>query len=139
MFYIRYFYFMPPTLTAYTFNKQEKLCSAKQLDILFERGKGFYQSPLRLVYLEANQPQIFPAQIVITVSKRNFKKAVDRNRIKRLIRENYRLNKSLLYEHLQAKNKNILLGVIFTGKELPEFEEIKLSLVKGLQKLITLV
>ncbi|MEN9522497.1 MAG: hypothetical protein RL065_874 [Bacteroidota bacterium] len=127
---------MTVSLTEFTFKKQEKLCSTKQLNLLFEKGKGFYQTPLRLIYLETNQPQIFPVQIVITVSKRNFKKAVDRNRIKRLIRENYRLNKAILYQHLQQKNKKIFIGIIYTGKEMPEFDNIKSALLKGIEKLI---
>ncbi|MFM2048945.1 MAG: hypothetical protein RI955_1493 [Bacteroidota bacterium] len=133
------FYFMPVNLLAHTFTKQEKLCSPKQLDILFEKGKSFYQTPVRFVFFETEQLQPFPAQIVVSVSKRNFKKAVDRNRIKRLIRENYRLNKSNLYQHLHLKNKNILLAITYIGKDLPEFAIIETSITKGLQKLITLV
>ncbi|MEY4877278.1 MAG: hypothetical protein RL708_2428 [Bacteroidota bacterium] len=130
---------MPVNLSAHTFTKQEKLCSPKQLDVLFEKGKSFYQTPVRFVFFETEQLQPFPVQIVVSVSKRNFKKAVDRNRIKRLIRENYRLNKSNLYQHLHLKNKNILLAITFIGKDLPEFAIIETSIIKGLQKLITLV
>ncbi|MFM2224465.1 MAG: hypothetical protein RJA07_667 [Bacteroidota bacterium] len=130
---------MPVNLSAHTFTKQEKLCSPKQLDVLFEKGKSFYQTPVRFVFFETEQLQPFPVQIVVSVSKRNFKKAVDRNRIKRLIRENYRLNKSNLYQHLHLKNKNILLAITYIGKDLPEFAIIETSITKGLQKLITLV
>jgi ribonuclease P protein component len=130
---------MTLNLLAPTFTKQEKLCSTKQLDLLFEKGKGFYVSPFRFVFIETEQNQLFPAQIVVSVSKRNFKKAVDRNRIKRLIRENYRLNKSNIYQHLHSKNKNIHLGIIFICKELPDFEITKSALQKGIEKLITLV
>jgi ribonuclease P protein component len=130
---------MPVNLSAHTFTKQEKLCSPKQLDVLFEKGKSFYQTPVRFVFFETEQLQPFPVQIVVSVSKRNFKKAVDRNRIKRLIRENYRLNKSNLYQHLHLKNKNILLAITYIGKDLPEFAIIETSIIKGLQKLITLV
>jgi ribonuclease P protein component len=130
---------MPINLSAHTFTKHEKLCSLKQLDELFEAGKGFYQSPFRFVYLQTDYPQAFPVKVVISVAKRNFKKAVDRNRIKRLIRENYRLLKPELYEHLNHQNKNYLLGIIFTGKQMPEFEEVKIGIDKGLKKLTQMI
>jgi ribonuclease P protein component len=130
---------MPINLSAHTFTKHEKLCSIKQLDALFEAGKGFFQTPFRFVYLQTDYPQPFPIKVVISVSKRNFKKAVDRNRIKRLIRENYRMLKPDLYEHLQAQNKNYLLAIIFTGKQLPEFIDVKNGLDIGFKKLIQLI
>ncbi len=75
---------------------------------------------------------------MFSVSKRKFSKAVDRNRIKRLLRENYRLVKPALFEAIPAETY-ILLGILFTGKELPAFEDIQKSLNVALERLVTLI
>ncbi len=86
-----------------TFTKQERLSSVKDIEILFKKGKSLFVFPLKVVFIpkkledikeENEQKVIPPARLLISVSKRNFKKAVDRNRIKRQIREGYRLQKS---------------------------------------------
>lgn len=79
--------------------------------------------PLRVIYLETEQ-QLTPLQAGFTVNKRNFKKAVDRNRIKRLMRESYRLQKNNLKNELAKSNKTLALFFIYTGKELPCYQEI---------------
>lgn len=77
-----------------TFRKSERLCSKKVIDALFASGnKSFSAFPLRVVYMERPEPV---SQVLISVSKRHFKHAVDRNCVKRQIREAYRLNKDLL-------------------------------------------
>ncbi|WP_338770154.1 ribonuclease P protein component [Bernardetia sp. ABR2-2B] len=86
-----------------TFTKQERLSSVKDIETLFKKGKSLFVFPLKVVFTpkkvekeiqENSQNKIRPARLLISVSKRNFKKAVDRNRIKRQIREGYRLQKS---------------------------------------------
>jgi ribonuclease P protein component len=86
-----------------TFSKQERLSSVKDIETLFKKGKSLFVFPLKVVFIskkiddttEENQQKVIPpARLLISVSKRNFKKAVDRNRIKRQIREGYRLQKS---------------------------------------------
>lgn len=96
-----------------TFGKSEKLCSAKSISELFEKGNSFIAYPLRVVFMikkvdEYNQPGF---SMLVSVSKRKFKRAVKRNRIKRLVREAYRLNK----EHFVtiAKNENIHVDIAF--------------------------
>lgn len=77
-----------------TFRKSERLCSKKVIDALFAGGnKSFSAFPLRVVYMERPEPV---SQVLVSVSKRHFKHAVDRNRVKRQIREAYRLNKDIL-------------------------------------------
>ena len=86
-----------------TFSKKERLSSVKDIETLFKKGKSLFVFPLKVVFIpkkleetkeETEQKIIPPARLLISVSKRNFKKAVDRNRIKRQVREGYRLQKS---------------------------------------------
>ena len=97
-----------------TFNKNEKLKSQKAIEQLFEEGKSVLAYPLRMVYLK-NEDLL---KVGVSVSKRNFKNAVDRNRIKRVLRESYRLNKTMLIEH---KIDTYTLMILYISKEIPDF------------------
>jgi ribonuclease P protein component len=89
--------------STYSYNKTEKLKSRKVLNELFTKGKSFSVFPVKLFYTIAEDDQTIKAGV--GVSARNFKKAVDRNRIKRLLRECYRLNKLSLHTAVAAKQK----------------------------------
>ena len=115
-----------------TFTKAERLCSKILIDKLVDTGKSFNSSPFRIIWLEVIENRI-PAQVVISVPKRNFKSAVDRNRLKRLTREAYRINKQAFYDSLN--NKNILLMLIYTSKTIIEYEEMEEKIVDALQRL----
>lgn len=128
---------MTEKLEDFTFSKKEKLCSTKSIDSLFSSGESFIAYPIRVVYKqydlidEENQT----SSVVISVSKRKFKRAVKRNRVKRMIREAYRLNKEFLIKQLIQENKRIDIAFIYLKDELPEYIEIK----KGIQKAISLL
>lgn len=124
----------------YTFLKEERLCSKKHLDLLFKNGSSFLLYPFRISYLFVSEPTTFRVQVVISVPKKRYKRAVDRNLIKRRIREAYRLNKAeQLYKILASNQKNLLLSIQFVGKEILEFEFLqqKLTLVFEKFKSIT--
>ena len=87
----------------FSYPKAEKLKSKKIIDLLFSEGKSVSKYPLRLVYIKHDFEEDIPLKIGVSVSKKYFKKAVDRNYYKRLLRECYRLNKQLLVENLDAK------------------------------------
>lgn len=107
-----------------TFGKNEKLVSKRTIDALFSGGNSRSMSayPLRVVFMrkERNETEE-PAQVMVSVSKRHFKRAVKRNRVKRQIREAYRLNKHLLHEALeQKKDTAVAMAFIWQSDELAE-------------------
>jgi ribonuclease P protein component len=85
----------------FTYPKKEKLKSKTTIDLLFSEGKSVSKYPLRLVYVENTEINAEPIKMGVSVSKKYFKKAVDRNYFKRVLRETYRLNKHLLIDYLE--------------------------------------
>lgn len=107
----------------YTFKKEERLCSKKLLDQLFSSGSSFLVYPFKVVHLREVLPVNYPSQVVIVVPKRRFRRAHDRNLIKRRIREVYRLHKhNFLYPFLKERNMQILLSLQYVGKEIADFK-----------------
>jgi ribonuclease P protein component len=112
----------PEALTVmFTFKKEERLCRKSYLDALFTSGSSFFVYPFSFRYLEITDGSLpAQAQIVISVPKRKFKRAHDRNRIRRQLREVYRLNKAKFYDQLAAGNKQVVFLVSYSAKtELP--------------------
>lgn len=122
----------------FSFKKAEKLKSHKLIEQMFQRkGQSFGMFPLRLIYLELKESDNeFPIQFTLSVPKRAFPKAVHRNRIGRLIRESWRLNKHLLYEKLEGQNRQFAFMVLYTGKETFEFEKIEESMKRMIKRFI---
>ncbi|WP_319231144.1 ribonuclease P protein component [Draconibacterium orientale] len=118
---------------AHTLKKAERLCSKKVIDKLFAEGESFLAFPIKVVYKVTELPQPVPVQAGFTVSKKIFKRAVKRNRIKRLMREAYRLNKQML--PLLADEQQMAVFFIFIGKELPTFAQVEKAMKKALYKL----
>jgi ribonuclease P protein component len=120
----------------YTFPKEEHLCRKKLIEELFSKqSSSFGVYPLRVVWVSRATPSTAPPQVLISVSKRTFKRAVDRNRLKRLIREAYRLNKYRLLEQ-PGGHQVALLGIIFTGKEKSPLALVEKKLISGIQRLL---
>ena len=106
----------------YSFNKSEKLKSKILIDKLFKEGKSVSAFPLRLVYMPIDQNNKTLSKAGVSVSKRNFKRAVDRNRIKRLIREAYRLRKPEYLSNILTPHAFMIL---YIGKEMPTLQELE--------------
>ena len=105
----------------YTLGKEERLKSKKLIEMLYKEGKSVKTFPLRMIYLQTNHTSNFPAQVGVSVPKRNFKSAVDRNRIKRLMRESYRLQKEIVYNNLDAP---YVFMISYLGKEEWKYEDL---------------
>jgi len=123
----------------FTSPKTERLKSRKQIDILFAAGKAFSVFPLRVIYQFSLPADKAGLQIGVTASKRYFKKAVDRNRIKRLLREAYRLQKAELVAQVKAAHKTGHLFFVYTDKTIADFETIRFAMNKCLQRLSKVV
>jgi ribonuclease P protein component len=120
----------------YTLGKQERLKSRKQIEHLFKEGKSFSVPPLRVYYTSCPLPiDDSSLQFGVAVGTKHFKKAVDRNRVKRLIREAWRLQKNKLKQQLKEENRQLHVFFIFTGKEVPDYKLISEKTIVALQKL----
>ena len=115
-----------------TFSKNERLCSKILIDRLIETGKSFNHSPYRITWLLIAESSA-PIKVVISIPKRSFKKAVDRNRLKRQTREIYRKQKQKVYDALV--DKKILVMIVYTAKTKIEFKELELKLKEALERL----
>ncbi|MEN8856683.1 MAG: ribonuclease P protein component [Flavobacteriaceae bacterium] len=114
-----------------TLGKQERLKSRKLIGKLFEEGTSIKIFPLRMVYLKSDPTSKFPIQASFSVPKRNFKKAVDRNQVKRLLREAYRLEKEILYNDLETP---YVFMITFIDKKKPLFSDVQ----QKIRELLTL-
>jgi ribonuclease P protein component len=123
------------TIDKNTFTKEERLCSKKLLAALYSNSSSFLVYPYKINWYFTPQdlnPKSSKAQVVFSVSKKRFKHSVDRNLIKRRIREVYRLQKQkLLYLSLDKPNQQLILGISYVGKEIlpSDFLEKKIKLV----------
>lgn len=115
----------------FTLGQQERLKSKKLIGKLYEEGKSIKVFPLRMVYIQTEHTSKFPVQVGVSVPKRNFKSAVDRNRIKRLLREVYRKEKYTIYDTV---NKPHVFMISYIAKDEWKYADLE----HKMKKLLTL-
>ncbi|MEH6536839.1 MAG: ribonuclease P protein component [Psychroserpens sp.] len=110
---------------SFSYPKKEKLKSQKLIEKLFSEGKSIAVYPLRVVYLKTDFEDNVQFKTGVSVSKRHFKKAVDRNRIKRLLREAYRLHKTTYFNNISSC---YALMILYIGKDGTDFDSIEIKM-----------
>lgn len=125
-----------PPIARYTFTKAERLCGRKQIELLFGGNNQSIPSfPLRVVYMEITDADV-PASVLISVPKKRLKRAVQRNRVKRQIREAYRHHKTILTDALVANGKQMALAFIWLDTQLYSSLIIEKKVVHLLQLIV---
>jgi ribonuclease P protein component len=125
-------------MAVFTFRDTERLKKKKSIDQLFANGMSFYIHPFKVIWMINETEQPSPAQVLISVGRRVMKRAVDRNRVKRQVRELYRQEKESIYAYLEEKQRYALIGIIFTGNDFLPFpvakEKINLVMARLLKE-----
>lgn len=121
----------------FTLGSKERIKHRKAIEELFSRGRSFTVFPFKVFYLFKENDE--PLQAGFSASTRNFKKAVDRNRIKRITKEIYRLSKNKLATKLTDDKKQLSLFIVYIDKELPSFHGANEKMQVIINKLIRLV
>ncbi len=117
-------------------NKFERIKSRSIIQELFDTGQSKVFYPLRLVWIQTPLPYSVPAQVAVSVSKKRFASAVDRNRIKRQLREAYRLNKAPFYQAIQEGTSQVALMLLYVGKEHSDFQLISTQVKAALNHIV---
>ena len=120
----------------FTYPKHEKLKSKTTIDLLFSEGNSVSKFPLRLVYVENTEENAELIKMGVSVSKKYFKKAVDRNYYKRVLRETYRLNKHLLIDSLKKPHAFMLF---YQTNERLSYQEIEEKTIQLFQKFTEII
>lgn len=124
-------------MSLFSLNKAEKLKSRKAIERLFQKGKSFTNYPFRLVYFLENEKSADSEglRMAVSIPKRSFAKAVKRNRLKRQVREVYRLNKAPLKELLQKSEMELQIMFLYTSKKEEDYKILEKSMIKSLKNL----
>jgi len=123
-------------LKQHTFPKSEHLCGEIRINNLFANGKGFIVYPLRIVYLLSDKADEVPVSVMVSVPKKRFKRAVKRNRLKRLMREAYRLNKTELVDAMQVRGLQMQVAFGYVSDEIVDFDQVERKMRQAIQKII---
>lgn len=119
-----------------TFKKSERLNSKIVIDKLFAGGNSSMAVfPLRVVYMKVEKNEKAPVSVLISVPKKRFHHAVDRNRMKRLVRESYRTSKHTLWKALEDKDYSLVIAFVCITDQMPSFYNVNKSVNKALVRI----
>lgn len=123
----------------YSFKKKERLTKKVEINRLFNEGSSFSIYPLKFIYLveEDNISSEPPVKLLLSVPKRIHKRAVNRNLIKRRLKECYRKYKPKFFSEEIIKKSNIKLGIIYISNEILSYQELEKKIILGTKKLTT--
>ncbi|MCA6436779.1 MAG: ribonuclease P protein component [Bacteroidetes bacterium] len=120
-----------------SFHKHERLKSKKQIEFLFKNGKHITAAPIKVIYFITEKNSIHTTnKAMFVVPKKLFKHANDRNKLKRRMKEAYRLNKHELIVRFDSKNEVVLLSFIYIQKTLEKYDQVCLGVTKIVSKLV---
>jgi ribonuclease P protein component len=118
-----------------TFCKEERLCNRNIIFLLQKEGQVIFNYPITAKWMEVSNEKEFYVQFLASVSKRNFKKAVERNKIKRLLREVFRINKGIFSNRIHEKSKRIVIMLFYSGKKILTYKELEAKIMVILQQI----
>ncbi len=98
------------------------------MEVLFKKGNSLMSHPVKLIFIAPPEDYHFALQAMFVVPKRNFKKAHDRNKLKRRMKEVYRVNKNELFQSLELSGNKLLLAFLYTGKKKEEYAIIEIAI-----------
>ena len=116
------------------FSKQERICNRNDFKFLFSEGKSFFSYPFRCVYCRRKSDKLL-VRIAVSISKKKFKLATDRNRVKRLIRETYRLEKRILYNLKPEHPTTLDILIIYTENKILDYPQFRKRMREAMKKL----
>ena len=120
----------------FTFPKAERLLHRKQIDKLFNEGLSFNLNPFKVYYILEPTDAEMPVKVLITASRKKFKRAVDRNRLRRMTREAYRLHKSLLLEKAATVPGSLHIGFVYVGTQKDmAYADLEKQVIRCLERL----
>ena len=118
-----------------TLPKSDRLTNRVSISQIYNGGKHLNEFPFKIVWRKEEEADYLGLKVVFSVPKRKFKRAVDRNQIKRLIREVYRSNKQLCFESAETKNMSVSLFIVYLGKEIPSYQLVEDKIILLLNRL----
>lgn len=119
----------------FRFTKKERVTGDKRIEALFSRGRSFMSYPFRVVYLATTPEETTPLSILVSIPKRRIKSSVDRNRMKRLVREAYRQNKHLLASREFAENEHWDVAFVGVSDKRCDYVTVEKGVVKAIKEL----
>lgn len=121
-------------MKTFPFSKSQRLCSRKVIESVFETGNVINQSPLRLFWKESPPEEKVLLKIAISVPKKFFKKSVDRNKIKRQLREAWRLNNHKILPEIESSGKKFSVIIVYSSKQQLTYHETEAKIIVTLQR-----